>query len=283
MPRFSLIVATMDRVEEFAVLLRSLGQQELLDFELIVVDQNPDERLSGLIRDWESKAAGLKGSLIAVKHLRCPAGCSRARNAGLREATGEIIAFPDDDCWYSPDTLGRVDKWFRENETHGILVLGSKDELGRVSGNRWVQRKCDLNYVNVFRASATYTVFVRNTCESAQVKFDESLGPGAGNDFGCGDDVDYVIRLMKQGIRGRFLATITIGHPSKGYVNRQRARRYGAGFGRVLFKHSLLFLWIALVVFDFSRCCLYLVLGQLTRATHLWAHGVGLIWGYLLH
>lgn len=46
MPRFSLIVATIGRTAEFSVLLESLAGQETRDFELIVVDQNPDDRLS---------------------------------------------------------------------------------------------------------------------------------------------------------------------------------------------------------------------------------------------
>ena len=43
--RFSLIVATFGRTEEMRNLLLSLASQTEPDFEVVVVDQNSDERL----------------------------------------------------------------------------------------------------------------------------------------------------------------------------------------------------------------------------------------------
>src|ERR1700691_3952624 len=158
MPRFSLIVGTKDRTEEFARLLKSLAEQTMRDFELIVVDQNPDDRLCNLLDEWTSQI-GDQGCpddrCIRLLHLRCtqgPPGVSRARNVGITHSSGEILAFPDDDCWYHKDTLQRVDQWFQLHKEYGILSIGSRDENGRVSGNRWVQSDCDLTRINVFRA-----------------------------------------------------------------------------------------------------------------------------------
>jgi glycosyltransferase involved in cell wall biosynthesis len=284
MPRFSLIVGTIDRTEEFSLLLRSLAQQKMRDFELIVVDQNPDDRLSSLLEEWVSGNGwqdNRTNNLIEVKHLHCPPGVSRARNLGLLHSSGEIVAFPDDDCWYLPDTLQNVDEWFNQHPNYGILTLGSRDEQGRVSGNRWVQKECDLTRVNVFRASATYTYFVRRPPEVVTLRFDESLGPGAVTRFDCGDDTDVLLTLMSHGIRGRFYSALYVGHPYKpGFVDVQRAARYGGGFGRVLAKHSLPFLFFALVTFDFTRAASRVVLGDLSGASRFWAHGRGIIRGY---
>src|SRR5271166_3200358 len=232
MPRFSLIVATIGRTEELSVLLQSLAEQETRDFELIVVDQNPDDRLSPLLEEWASKVAeeaGRSKGFIQVKHLRCIPGVSRARNLGLMHSGGDILAFPDDDCWYHPGTLRNVDAWFRQNEGYGILSLGSRDEQGRISGNRWVQKECDLTRINVFRASATYTYFVLRPLGAIPLHFDESLGPASGTKFGCGEDTDFLLTLMNHGIRGRFNSVQHIGHPTKGWINVQRARQYGGG------------------------------------------------------
>src|SRR5271168_3016732 len=99
MARFSLIVATIGRTEEFGFLLQSLAEQTFRDFELIVVDQNSDDRLIPFLEHWNGTVAGLAntpGSLSAIIHLRCAPGVSRARNLGLQYCTGEILAFPDD-------------------------------------------------------------------------------------------------------------------------------------------------------------------------------------------
>jgi len=254
------------------------------DFELIVVDQNADDRLSPLLEEWAT-GVGRRDSgtsnLIQIKHVRCPPGVSLARNLGLVHSSGDILAFPDDDCWYLPDTLRNVDKWFKQQSDYGILSLGSKDQQGRVSGNRWVQRECDLTRMNVFRASATYTYFVRRPPTAITLRFDESLGPGAGTIFGCGEDTDFLLTLMSYGIRGRFYSALYLGHPCKpGLVDNRRAASYGGGFGRVLAKHSLPFLFLALVTFDFARAALRILIGDRSRASRFWAHGRGMIRGY---
>src|ERR1700749_1024458 len=99
----SLIVASLHRTAELERLLASLETQSFRDFEVIVIDQNPDQRLADVLG---------KHPVLNLSHLRCPPGASRARNMGIKAAQGEIIGFPDDDCWYSTDLLQTVSKWF---------------------------------------------------------------------------------------------------------------------------------------------------------------------------
>jgi glycosyltransferase involved in cell wall biosynthesis len=283
MPQFSLIVATVGRTREFSDLLQSLSEQEMHDFELIVVDQNSDDRLYSVLQDWAAQVGQQQTGReckFQVKHLRCAPGLSRARNLGLANSSGAIIAFPDDDCWYPAGILLFVDGWFKQHETYGILSLGSRDETGRISGNRWPEKECDLTRVNAFRTSATYTYFVRRPAPKIPLLFDEAIGPGAGTPFGAGEDTDFLLTLMSYGIRGRFYSARYIGHPYKPYADTDRARKYGGGFGRVLAKHSLPVLWLALVTFDFTRAAIRLPLGDRKRASTLWAHGWGMIQAY---
>ena len=49
----SLIVATKDRVAELGRLLGSLENQVYREFEVIIVDQNPDDRLEAVLREVE--------------------------------------------------------------------------------------------------------------------------------------------------------------------------------------------------------------------------------------
>jgi len=285
MPRFSLIVATFGRTDELSVLLQSLANQEMRDFEVIVVDQNSDDRLSLLLDEFAEEVTGRQGShnsFIHVKQIHCAPGASRARNSGLMHSSGEILAFPDDDCWYHPDTLKNVDEWFRQHRDYGIFSIGCRDENGRISSNRWWQAECDIKWINIFRTSGTCCFFVRRPAEGIPILFDESLGPGAGTRFGCGEDTDCLLTLMSHGIRGRFYSALHVGHPCRdGFVDVQRAERYGGGFGRVLRKHSNPYLFAGLVTFDFIRAALQMLLGDRDKAARLWAHGRGMISAYL--
>jgi glycosyltransferase involved in cell wall biosynthesis len=107
-PLISLIVATLGRSTEMERFLEHADKQSYCKFEVIVVeDQNSDGRLEDIIKRYESR--------MAIIHLRCSPGLSKARNAGIRVSSGEIIAFPDDDCWYSPSLLESIVTLFGKN------------------------------------------------------------------------------------------------------------------------------------------------------------------------
>jgi glycosyltransferase involved in cell wall biosynthesis len=90
-PFFSVVICTRDRPEQLASCLSSVGQQEYPRFEVLVVDNAPaTEEVRGLA------GAGLRG--VPLRYVREPRpGLSWARNAGAAAASGEIIAYLDDD------------------------------------------------------------------------------------------------------------------------------------------------------------------------------------------
>lgn len=106
-PEFSLIVTTKDRTRELADLLQSLDRQRFRSFELIVSDQNADDRLLPVLAPFRQQ--------FPLRHIRSAGGASRGRNAGLPLATGRYVGFPDDDCWYPPDLLAIVSRVFRDH------------------------------------------------------------------------------------------------------------------------------------------------------------------------
>jgi glycosyltransferase involved in cell wall biosynthesis len=137
MPRFSLIIPTLERTSEVVELLASIVDQKRADIEIILVDQNRDDRIQPLVSTLPAS--------LSVLHLRVEQqNVSAARNAGMDAATGEIIAFPDDDCCYPPNLLNEVDTWFRENRHYAVLAVGALDNEGVASGNRWLQSACFL-------------------------------------------------------------------------------------------------------------------------------------------
>ena len=68
-------------------------------------------------------------------------GLSRARNVGLKAVTGEIIAFPDDDCWYPDGLLQKVVAEFRDQTSLDGLTGRSEDgklvEMVEIPDHPW--------------------------------------------------------------------------------------------------------------------------------------------------
>lgn len=231
--RFSLIVATLSRTEELEQLLRSLSLQQFRDFECILVDQNEDERLQDIVRRWSDK--------IVILHLRSERGLSVARNVGLAKATGGILAFPDDDCWYPANLLRRVDAIFQESNWDFISGC-AKNEGGAPTANRWLKHDAEITRSNLFRTCISFTLFIRRSPMTTDVRFDEELGVGAKTRYGSGEESDYVLKLLNLGARGTFFWDLTVHHPrpelrsdTDGY---KRAGSYGYGMGRVLRTHG---------------------------------------------
>ena len=91
-PSVSVVVPTIDRPDALRRCLRDLVEQSYPDFEILVVDNAPGQ--SGADAVVSSIDAGSRTLRYLVESRR---GASHARNHGLREARGEIVAFVDGD------------------------------------------------------------------------------------------------------------------------------------------------------------------------------------------
>jgi glycosyltransferase involved in cell wall biosynthesis len=278
MQRISLVIATIGRVSELDALFRSISLQAYPLLECIVVDQNGDDRLGKTLDIWQD--------VLSIRRLRSVPGLSRARNIGLQYASGDIVAFPDDDCWYAMSLLGEVARWFENHPDYGILTVGAQDQAGVSSGNRWIQNRCEIEPINVFRTTFSSTIFVRRSAAVQSIQFDESLGVGSGTVYSCGEETDYILALLKKGERGYFDRSLHICHPKRdmlsGQIDRKRAISYGRGMGYVLRKHSHLFLWVGFVVYDLLRAAVVAVKGDLKAASLSLHHGLGVASGFLV-
>lgn len=100
MLRVTAIVPTCDRPVLLERALRSIARQELAPTEVIVVDD------AGRGNDASRRAVAqcglLRALVVANSHLK---GASGARNTGAELATGELLAFLDDDDEWLPSYL----------------------------------------------------------------------------------------------------------------------------------------------------------------------------------
>ncbi len=114
----SVVVATYNRARLLQGTLEALAAQEVprsLSWEIVVVDNNSSDSTPQLV------AAFAKTTSIPVQSVFEPRqGLSRARNRGVREARGSILAFCDDDVLPAADWVAgiaaAIDRW----DAHGV-------------------------------------------------------------------------------------------------------------------------------------------------------------------
>jgi glycosyltransferase involved in cell wall biosynthesis len=96
----SVVVPTHDRKEWLRLTLATVLWQEDVDVEAIVVDDGSTDGTADMV-------SGLGDPRISLVQHERPHGVSASRNHGAEEATGEWIAFVDDDDLWAPDKLRR--------------------------------------------------------------------------------------------------------------------------------------------------------------------------------
>ena len=216
--KFSLVMATLNRCTEIIPLLDSLVNQSHKDFELIIIDQNDDDRIEKLCSGYPLNIRIIKN---AVK------GLSVNRNLGLKYISGDIIAFPDDDCEYSHVTLEKAACFFEQNLSYDFYTCNVKERTG--SDSILLCNNCDaeINLDNFMTTSISFTLFIR-AASIASFKFDEQLGLGA--KYGSAEESDLVLFLIKNNNKGYYHAHTYIYHPrSQRSINSLIS--YGKGFG----------------------------------------------------
>jgi len=128
-------------------------------------------------------------------------GKSRALNAGIREATGEIIAFTDDDCIPCPDWVQSILKEFESDSQ--LSVLGGRVEL---------YDQNDAHQAILLSNCRTLVTNAREVCEAPAIiganmafrrtvlqatrGFDPLLGPGSV--CKAVEDLDLIYRSLKK-------------------------------------------------------------------------------------
>ena len=218
----SVIVPTFNRLKLLVRCVGALQAQTVpaADYELIVVD---DGSLDGT-RSWLEQQTGLRA--VFVPHR----GPAAARNAGVRSARGEIVAFTDDDCTAAADWLESLRYALQGHAAAGGRVVNA------VAGNLLAETAQSIVDVlgeelngdmrNGGMLTANNIAYRRNTFEAAG-GFDERYKVG-------GEERDLNYRLWRQKARLVFSPQAIVYHhadPSVGSFLKQQFS-YGRGARR---------------------------------------------------
>ena len=221
----------MNRPAQILDLLRSLSAQTKRPYEIIIVDQSSDDATERVVTQFS-------GRLPLIYCRDSNRGLSRGRNRGLSLATGEIIAFPDDDCIYPSGVLDQVLNAFGSDVALGIYCGMSISPAGIPSQGRWATATQTINRFNIWTSQTSYTTFYRETILTRAGLFNEDLGVGSGTLWGAGEETELMLRALRQGAKGIYDPSLKIMHPEPLAVFDdtaiRRGRLYNRGFGRVL-------------------------------------------------
>jgi glycosyltransferase involved in cell wall biosynthesis len=279
MAQFSLICGTAGRVAELLRMLRSLAGQSFRDFELLLIDQNSDDRVLKII---DSLPHG-----IHLRRITSSPGLCRALNLGLQQAAGEIVGFPDDDCWYEPDLLQQLANLFHAHPDWDGISVPAMDDKGRPSIARWDKHAGRLTKSNLGLRGCSTTVFYRrHVCQRVGL-FDESIGAGI-NLLSPGSDMDYLHRIVRLGFHVEYQPQLMVRHPQTlpdgvvGEAGKRKRYQYGYGEGSIARKYSVP-LWYAagIIMSPLARAVKQAAAGKGHLATKEWLTFRGRMDGWL--
>jgi len=222
----SVVVPTRDRIELLTGCLAALAADLDVGDELLVVDSASGDPTA------VAAVAGRQGG----RAVRCDVpGTSRARNAGWRAATHQVVGFVDDDVRVHPGWADAIVAGFADQATGfvtGRVVVPDhqRDAERPVAVSSRTERQV-LHSGLDGDLGASANLAVRRSALEDIGGFDESLGPGTW--AASAEDLDLFDRLFRAGLRGLFEPAAVAEHDqwrSRGQLLRLDWR-YGKGMG----------------------------------------------------
>lgn len=227
----SLVQTSQNRQIELERFVNSLNNQVNIDFsniQLIFIDQGENKNVFDKLNS--------QIEFQYIKSDRC--SLSHARNIGLEYVKGIYVGFPDDDCWYEPDTLKKVLAILEKGEYQGVTGRGT-NEKGELTSS-FPSKASELSRTKRC-AAISYTIFLKF---DNNVYFDENIGVGSPYNLGSGEETDYLLNLMENfSYRVFYNPDLCIHHPTTKQVldengSYKKTYSYARGAGYLIQKHN---------------------------------------------
>lgn len=193
-------------------------------------------------RGWSSRTVAQvmarhgSSRLTLIESPRC-LSLSEARNRALRAVVSlevhpsAIVAFPDDDCWYFPDTLYRVACAFIEQRGVAAIAGVYGPDPSEIDRSRFPGGSRILDRRSAVQRVSSVTLFLRLEAVLKIGGFNPMLG--AGTKLQGGEDTDYVLRLLESGLGLAYRPDVIVGHA----YTPSTSKSYAASYVVVLASH----------------------------------------------
>ena len=247
MRSFSVIVCTRNRASLLDRCLAGITAQGVDPdrHEVLVVDDGSGPATGAVARRWAARTPGLR-------YWRQPfAGLSHARNAGIRLARGDVLAYLDDDAIAQPGWLAALEEAYLA--WPGVAAVAGPVALSWPHGRPgWLEPALESWYSRVdlgpgprllgpdekpFGANLS----VHRTVAAALGGFDPKLGRRGGS-LRSNEDVHFVERLRRGGGSVLYQPGAMVVHPVSGSRLTRRwllRRSYAQGRSDAILDHRL--------------------------------------------
>ncbi|MBC8140129.1 MAG: glycosyltransferase family 2 protein [Armatimonadetes bacterium] len=238
-PLVSVLICTRNRADELIHALRSVLANDYGSFTVSVVDQSDNDDTRKIVEQCQVECGGR----VAVRYIRTDTrGLGFARNVALAEATGEVVAFTDDDCWVPTDWVAKIAALFLADPKL-MMLYGQVLMPDEYVGDPSLVVPClhfdthrEIKKGTIFGMAANMAF--RKQIISVIGKYDVVLG--AGGAFGGGEDFDFTYRAQTAGLKIVAEPTLTVIH--KSFRTRDRWKdvlcSYGQGDAAFYSKHA---------------------------------------------
>ena len=202
----SVIVPTYNRPAQLASCLQSLARQDYPaeHYEVIVVDDGSPNKLDPVINPLQDS---LNISLVKQQNTG-PAG---ARNTGVANASGQFIAFIDDDCAPAEDWLAMMTRHLQEDPSRmygGLTMNALGDNIYSTASQLMIDFLYD--YYNADPQQARF--LASNNIAMARKLFEEAGGFDTNFPGACGEDRELCDRWLYLGHQISYVPDARIFH-----------------------------------------------------------------------
>lgn len=224
--RYSFIIPVYNRPDEVDELLNSLANQELKDFEVIVVEDGSDITCQDVCNRYA-------GQLDLHYYKKPNSGPGQSRNYGVERANGEYVIILDSDVVVPEGYLNAVDSELAERPADAFggpdcahpsftdtqkAISYSMTSFFTTGGIRGGKKKLDKFYPRSFNMGVKRDVY-------------ENLGGFSKMRFG--EDIDFSIRIFKAGYQCRLFPEAWVWHKRRTDFRKFFRQVYNSGIARI--------------------------------------------------
>ncbi|MFP4634096.1 MAG: glycosyltransferase family 2 protein [Candidatus Aenigmatarchaeota archaeon] len=184
-PLVSVVIPTYKRHNKLNRAIGSILNQSFNGFEIIIVNDFPEESIENHIKYNSSK-------IRTINH-EVNKGAPGARNSGIKSSRGKYIALLDDDDAWKPDKLEiQVRKFEKLDEKYGMVYTGREVIKGSEVVKRYIPKKSGWIYEKLLTGNfiPSETPLIEKKCFERVGMFDTKLQ-------GC-QDWDMWLRISKK-------------------------------------------------------------------------------------